>query len=134
MGTKESRAKLFARQRKSKAKTIKGKLRALIAFYDRDGVSWTKGTLAEERVSWNRHKQQYDANTQAYCLQGAMIALGFKEDTGGNKINSEDELSRCIIRAARQKGYPVQTVWRFNDSYNEKVVMDVLEEAIGLDC
>jgi hypothetical protein len=134
MTVKSIRASLFARQRKSSAKTINGQIRALLAFFERPGVVWGKGNLATTTVIRNKKTNEWTNDGAAYCLQGAMIALGFKEDNGRPFISSSDELSRCILRAANDSGYQVHTVWRLNDQFTEGEIVKVLEHAIEMDC
>ena len=134
MSVKSMRASLFARQRKSSAKTINGQIRALLAFFDRPKVQWVKGDLAREAIAWDETQKSWVNDGAAYCLQGAMIALGFKEDNGRPFVTSSDELSQCIIRAARDSGYQVNTVWRLNDQFTEGEIVKVLEHAIEMDC
>ena len=128
------RASLFARQRKSNAKTINGQIRALLAFFERPNVQWVKGDLARKAPVWDDKKNSWNNDGDAFCLQGAMIALGFKEDNGRPFVSSSDELSQCILRAARDSGYQVHTVWRLNDQFTEGEVVKVLEHAIEMDC
>lgn len=124
MSIKSERAWLFKRQRKSAAKTIRGKLNALLKLYDKPDVYLARGTFTETPFKGSLET--------GYCLQGAMIALGFKEDNGRPFLNSQDDLSRCILKAAKAKGYQYNTIWKLNDGLPKAKVYEILEHAIEL--
>ena len=127
MSVKSTRAWLFKLQRKSEAKTVHGKIRALLKFYQRKEVEWVAGGLAKDK--------DHPDGPYGYCLQGAMIALGFREDTGKDFIGSKDELSQCILRSANDLGWQTyKSVWRVNDNTNEENVMKILNHALEMDC
>jgi hypothetical protein len=114
------RQEAFALTRKSEAKTVRGQVRALLKFYKKN--RWARGTL------WRRNGPDH-----AFCLQGAMISLGFLEDPGPghDSVAITDALSQCIMDSAADLGYGgYVSIPALNDNLgNKKQMIRILNYA-----